>query len=343
MPPKTSENCSKERVSPQCEDHLCLSNEYLCADEQCISERLGFRKLLSYSTCLCDRGPGCFEKLTTVYFSSLFEYSRREIVAPSMFFLYNRIRYFHTFGSDFIRIYGTVLVAIVSNARQATEDQFCRPVETFLDRRRLSVIERMNRRISVASLGDSIRDCYNWFNPLLFEDGPMKDECFHSSSIHWAIVEIEIDEEHRDEFRQSNAFSFFLWDILRFDVKININHRIVSPRTIWLVLVVDSMDISSVSSVKMNLCVIIPISTQESSCRSRMETPFTKNFEKYCSIASVSCRCQHHAVQQKRKVFDQRSPMWQGFLRTWFGLKAEFTYITSNRFVVALVFASFQP
>ena len=51
---KTSEECSRESANEQCDDHLCLSNQWSCGDGQCINERLGFYQWASRS-CVSER------------------------------------------------------------------------------------------------------------------------------------------------------------------------------------------------------------------------------------------------------------------------------------------------
>ena len=48
---KKSESCAGESVSTQCDDHVCLPNEWSCGDGQCIRDRLAFRLSTDYTTC----------------------------------------------------------------------------------------------------------------------------------------------------------------------------------------------------------------------------------------------------------------------------------------------------
>ena len=48
---KDSGDCATEKVSPECDDHLCPPNEWSCGDGQCIHDRLAFRLEADYTTC----------------------------------------------------------------------------------------------------------------------------------------------------------------------------------------------------------------------------------------------------------------------------------------------------
>ncbi|CAF4029492.1 unnamed protein product [Rotaria sp. Silwood1] len=52
---KKSKDCSKERVSTMCDDHVCLPNEWSCGDGECIHDRLDFQKSTRPITCQNER------------------------------------------------------------------------------------------------------------------------------------------------------------------------------------------------------------------------------------------------------------------------------------------------
>ena len=48
-------NCPLEGVSSECDDHICLPNEWSCGDGQCIEDRLRFQRLFTEVTCRSGR------------------------------------------------------------------------------------------------------------------------------------------------------------------------------------------------------------------------------------------------------------------------------------------------
>ena len=55
MPFKDSSECTRESVNIECDDHLCPPNLWSCGDGQCISDRLGFQRLSTTTTCASGR------------------------------------------------------------------------------------------------------------------------------------------------------------------------------------------------------------------------------------------------------------------------------------------------
>ena len=55
MPFKESENCSRESVSGECDDHLCRPGDWSCGDGQCIADRLASQKWTFHPTCVSGR------------------------------------------------------------------------------------------------------------------------------------------------------------------------------------------------------------------------------------------------------------------------------------------------
>ena len=115
---------------------------------------------------------GCVEKLENVCQSSPIPYPRQAVIAPYIFFLYNRDRDWQSKQPDFIRINGTVrcqhslinmskMVPFVANLgrRQTLEDYICRPSRSNLSS---SEIETISQRCHRAN--ESIDVCNEW-NP----------------------------------------------------------------------------------------------------------------------------------------------------------------------------------
>ena len=52
---KKSVDCATESVSMECDDHICLINEWSCGDGQCILDRFGFQTRLDLVSCVNQR------------------------------------------------------------------------------------------------------------------------------------------------------------------------------------------------------------------------------------------------------------------------------------------------